>query len=114
MNAFKDLEEELDEDEVIEAVVFGDWGWDGYEEPRKRTNPPVPKDKRGVILSIEEAKPMMEGWGFNTGYGAPTTYATYIWTDKSIYFIMQYDGATSVTSIPRNPESCMPEMPGRS
>ena len=30
--AYEELKEELQLGEVVEAIVFGDWGWDGYGE----------------------------------------------------------------------------------
>jgi len=39
-NAYDDLIDELQEGEQVEAIVFGDWGWDGFDEPKPK---PVPK-----------------------------------------------------------------------
>lgn len=33
MNAYNDLIEYLEENEVLEHIVFGSWGWGGYNEP---------------------------------------------------------------------------------
>lgn len=109
LNAYKDLMKCLDEDEIIEAIVFGEWGWGDYREPVEK---PVPKDKQGVILTIKEAKPMMAGWTYFCGYGSPECYATNVWTNKRILWITQYDGSTSIDSAPRNPTAVIPEMPG--
>lgn len=109
MNAWDDLQEYLKENETVEAVVFGAWGFDGYKEPNP---PPVAKSKRGVVLSPTEAMPMMDGWSFNGGYGAPECYAVRIWTSTRIIWVTQYDGATSLDSSLRNPQNCDPDMPG--
>jgi hypothetical protein len=108
-NAYKDLKQELLEEEYVESVVFGDWGWSGYEEP----DPPfVPKDKKGVLLTLEEAKPYMNGWSLFSGFGSPQTYAINVWTNKRVLWITQYDGSTSLDSVSRFPVACMPDMPG--
>jgi len=120
MNAYDDLVSKLEEGETVEAIVFGAWGWGsapsegqnwepGYNEP---TYPPVPFDKRGVILTLDEAKPFMAGWSFFGWFGSPACYAVNIWTNKRIIWVTQYDGATSLSFAPRNPVALIPEMPG--
>ena len=76
-NAYEDLMNYLDKGEVVEGLVFGEYGWSGYREEANF----VPKDKQGVLLTLEEAKPMMDGWRYYGGFGAPLCYATYIWTN---------------------------------
>ena len=109
ISAYKDILEYLDKGETIEAIVFGNYGWNGYGEP---SIPPIPADKRGVVLSVQEAEPLMQGWSFYGGYGAPHCYAAYIWTDKRVIWVTQYDGSTDLDSAPRNPQNIMPIMPG--
>lgn len=109
MNAMQDLKNVLEKGEVIEAIVFGKWGWGGYNEPKPS---PVPKDKQGVILTEANATPMMEGWTYNGGFGSPSCYATYIWTNQRVLWVINYDGATCLSSAPRNPLNVMPEMSG--
>jgi len=108
MNAYKDLIDYLEDGEVVEALVFGEYGWSGYSEDTIF----VPKDKQGVLLTLEEAEPMMHGWTYDGGYGAPQCYATYIWTNKRVIWVTQYDGSTGLDSMPRNPLACKPDMPG--
>lgn len=109
MSAKDELKAFLKPDEIIEAVVFGPWGWDGYEEPEP---PPVPEDMRGKVLSWTDAAPLMHGWEFNTGYGAPNTYAVCVWTNRHVIFVSQYDGATWLHRVPRHPIEHIPDMPG--
>lgn len=107
-NAFDDLLEYLEPREEIEAVVFGPYGWNGYCEEGKF----VPDKKKGVVLTADEAAPFMKGWSFDGDFGAPSCYAVYVWTNKRVIWVTQYDGATWLSSAPRNPTACMPEMPG--
>jgi hypothetical protein len=116
LNAWKDLLVLLEEGEKVEWVVFGNWGWSyddkpalGYGEPEP---PPVPLEKRGLLLDAGDAEPLMRGWSFNGGYGSPECYAVRIWTDRRIFWVTQYDGSTSLSSTRRHPEACMPDMPG--
>lgn len=108
-SAKTDILEILERGESVEAVVFGNYGWDGYAEP---TKPLVPKTKRGKVLTWEQAQKYMEGWSFYGGFGAPNCYATYIWTNKRIIWVTQYDGATSLSTAPRHPQEGIPDMPG--
>lgn len=109
MNAYNDLLVELEGDEEVEGIVFGEWGWGNYGQP----DPPlVPIEKQGIAMSLDEAIPLMEGWSFNGGFGAPDCYAAYIWTNKRVLWVTQYDGATRLDSAPRNPCNCIPDMPG--
>ena len=52
-SAMKDLLDFLDEGEEVEAVVFGDWGWGGYEEVDEAVR--IPEDRREKVLSPYEA-----------------------------------------------------------
>lgn len=108
-NAYDDLVGCLDSDEQVEAIVFGDWGWGGTWEPQP---PLVPADKRGIVLTLEEAKDYMDGWSFFGGYGSPECYAVCIWTNKRVVWVTQYDGSTELNGAPRNPCNYKPEMPG--
>ena len=93
MSAISDLTELLEDGEVVEAIVFGPWGWEaapldddewkaGFGEP---SSTPVPFDKRGVVLTLNEAMPLMEEWSFRGGFGAPACYATYVWTNHRVF-----------------------------
>jgi hypothetical protein len=109
LDAYADLLDEMKEGEQIEAIVFGDWGWEGYGEPVPN---PVPTTEKNKVLTIEQAKPYMKGWSFNGGTGAPQCYAVRIWTNQRVLWATQYDGDTHLDSAPRNPIDCVPDMPG--
>lgn len=108
-DAERDLKEYLEQDEVVEALVFGDWGRGGYGEKEVF----VPLDKKGVVLTFDEAMPYMHGWSFYGGLGAAKCYAVRIWTNKRVIWVTQYDGSTILDSAPRNPIAHVPDMPGR-
>lgn len=109
-SAYAELMKELEEGEKIEGIVFGAYGWSGFGEDE--ISDPIPQDKRGKLMTLDEARPYMQSWSFNGGYGSPECYATYIWTNKRILWVTQYDGSTCLDSAPRNPVDCIPDMPG--
>lgn len=96
--------EYLEEDEKVESIVFGYWGWttEGEENPKQHTLDMlnmglldedegdflIPFEKREIPLSLEEAKPLMESWSFRTGSaaGSPKCFATNIWTNERVIF----------------------------
>lgn len=114
MNAYEELQEYLVDGEQVETIIFGNWGLNGYNEPSSK---PVPQDKKGIKLTLDEAKPFMDGWKFTGGYGAPKCYAVHIWTNVRVIWVTQYDGSTMLTSVTRNPPTTenihsFPYMPG--
>lgn len=112
MTAWDELQEMLTDGEQIEAVVLGDYGWGGgdelgYGEPSHR---PVPLDKRGVVLTADEAKPLMQDWQLSGGFGAPSCYAATVWTNRQVIWVHEYDGSTGLESAPRHPAPGRPRM----
>ena len=118
MNAMLDIKNRLEWDEEVEYIIFGEWGWGGnfgegglaFGEP---SPPPVPFEKRNVLMTPEQAEPFMKGWSFLGEFGAPKCYAVYIWTNKRVGWVSQYDGATLLDFAPRHPtDGEIPEMSG--
>ena len=114
-NAWQELQEELEEGEEIEAIVFGYWG--GYESREELYEEKIkdffiPLDKRKIILNPEEAKEHMQGWKFDGDFGSEKCYAAYIWTNLSIILVGCYEGSTWLEKVPRNPVECVPELCG--
>jgi len=108
MNAYEELLKFLQPNEKVSYVVFGEFGWgDHYNEP---TPYPIPEDKQCVLLTLEEAKPLMDGWQFDGGFGAAECYPVHIWTNERVIFVAEYDGSTCLTSVPRNPTAEEPHM----
>jgi len=92
----------------IEAVIVGEMGWPDYGND-ERHEPGL--SRKGEILSWEEAAPLLD-YEYDSGYGAPDCQAVWAWTKDSVLFIVEYDGSTYISSIPRNPEEGIPSMPG--
>lgn len=95
------VETALQPGETIEGVVLGQIGWNYEPDP----------EWVGKLMAWEQAKPIIDR-PFYSGYGAPGCHAIYVWTNQRVLFISQYDGSTSLESVPRNPCDIKPEMPG--
>jgi len=124
MNAYEELLAFLTEGEQVESLVFGNFGhdngselyWDDYEWEQWGECPsvknPIERENIGKIMSLETAKPYMQGWRFEHDMGGLNCYGMYIWTNKRIIWVGKYDGATWLSSAPRNPIECRPLMSG--
>jgi hypothetical protein len=110
-DAARDLEEFLLEGEVVETIVFGEWGSYGYEdEDDSRSR--VPNELRLKPLNFNEARKYMKGWSFDGGFGSAECYAVTIWTNRRVIAVHEYDGSTQLMGFPRNPEHVTPQFDG--
>jgi hypothetical protein len=107
--SFADDIERVAGSEPIEAIVIGRDEWGSAEDHLKRSA----VVRIGVVLTWGEARPMLE-YDYNAGYGLPECDAIWAWTPSRVLFVSQYDGATVVEWVPRNPVDGMPDMPGGS
>lgn len=121
MNAYEELLNHLNENEKVETIIFGSFGWGGIPDKNEGwemgygedlLNKPIPFELRGKILSLEEAKEYMQCWSFDGGYGSPDCYSVYVWTNQRVFFVSEYDGSTCLMNVPRNPIECFPQMAG--
>jgi hypothetical protein len=102
--------------EPIEAIVIGAFGWgniddepgEAYGEGDSRG---VPREKRGVVLSWDEARPLLD-YEYTRGYGAPDCHAIMAWSASWVLVVGTYDGSTWLSSTPRNPVADEPKMVG--
>lgn len=95
-------------DEPIEAIVIGEFGWEGYGDEEEQR---VPVQKQGIVLSWNDAFPFLD-YEYSTGYGAPRCHAVECYTPTRVLFVSQYDGSTSINYVYRNPTPGKPGMPG--
>jgi len=102
-NLVKWVEEELEKDEEIEAVVIGDREHGDFDTVNDKYKfKPIDWNTAKVLLDYE----------FDSGYGLPECHPIYVWTNKRIFVVATYDGATWLHAIPRNPGPCKPEFIG--
>jgi hypothetical protein len=107
-SSFADDIERAAKGQEIEAIVIGDMGWPGYGKDERHAPGHA---RKGEILTWEEARPLLD-YPYDTGYGAPDCHGITAWTAKRVIFVTQYDGATAIDYVPRNPTRIVPHMPG--
>jgi hypothetical protein len=106
---FKEEIEQEAGDEPIEACVIGVKGWGG--DFNSERIPGYHEQTKGVVKKWDEVKNQLD-YAYYDGFGAPECNAIYAWTKSKVIFVEQYDGSTSVVSVPRHPIDCEPSMPG--
>ncbi|RLG52824.1 MAG: hypothetical protein DRO00_05035 [Thermoproteota archaeon] len=95
----------LTDSEIIEAVVIGHNYWlEEYEDK-------IPWEKKGVILSWEEAKKLLD-FEYESDYGKPEGYPVFVWTKTKLIITVIYDGKIWLEALPRNPVPCKPHFVG--
>lgn len=101
--AYDSLLEYLKPGEEVECILFGYWmGWP-IDEPE-----PLPPP--GVKLSLAAAQPYLTSWMIESENSYDSTvYTFHAWTTERVIFIHEYDGVTSLSSVPRNPSTAMPK-----
>lgn len=100
-NLAKDFEEAAGAP-IISAVLSApyDQRW-GSDKP----------DYVGMVLSWAQARAILD-YDYDNGHGGADCHAVYAWTDTRVLFVAEYDGATGVNWIPRNPEPGEPNFDG--
>lgn len=92
--------------EVIESVVVG-------IHDNKKYDQPSPLTDENIVLSREEALAKLD-LPFDAGFGGADCFPVYAWTKSRVFFIHEYDGATGLHWVPRNPISIAPDFSGES
>ena len=102
-NIRKWLEEAVTEfGEPLEAVVVG-------QHDNKRYTNPLPDE--GCVLSPADALRKLDQ-EFDNGFGGEDCFPIYAWTKSRVFFIGEYDGATGLNWVPRNPIDINPTFSG--
>ncbi len=103
MSNFAEDIERAAKGEEIEAIVVThsrdtfeeEWSPEDFKEPY-------------LVRTWQEVKPRLD-YEYDTGFGGADCHAIFAWTPTRIVFVTEYDGATSVTSLPRNPVEGRPD-----
>lgn len=93
--------------ETIEAIVVGEHDDDKWSTSGDRR----PEHQRNVILSRADGLALLDE-EYDSGYGGADCFPMYAWSASWVWFIGEYDGATGLASVPRNPVSCEPQFSG--
>ena len=92
---------EKDNDELIKAIVVG-------KHDNSRYNEKETVDEN-VVLGRDEGLRKLD-YEFDNGYGGADCHPITAWTNETIIYICEYDGATGLSSRPRNPTNHKPEF----
>ncbi len=65
----------------------------------------------GTVLSWVDARPILD-YDYNSGFGGADCHAAYAWTETRVLFVHEYDGATGIQWVPRNPAYGAPDYGG--
>jgi hypothetical protein len=102
--------------EAIEAIVIGRFGWGSIHESdeeaygfARSARVPVPQTLKGQVLTWDEAEPYLR-YSYDGGFGAPEVHAITAWTKSKVITVHEYDGATSLQFVARNPMAHEPGM----
>jgi hypothetical protein len=96
---FKDEILQEADGEQIEKIVVGSLGYS------------FSLDSDGALKEWAEVEDELD-YEYDSGYGSPECHAVTAWTKSKVIFVGIYDGATWVTSVPRNPALHNPQMVG--
>ena len=97
------IERKLD-GEPVEGVVLGD----PQGVPKRHA-------RRAIyhrVLSWEEARKYLEYEINPDDFGNPGVHPIWLWTPTRVIFVMCYDGAICLDSVPRNPTDGNPHLVG--
>lgn len=76
--------------EKIDTIVIGRH----YNKPDSTRKPELLTRRNGLFILDET---------FDDGFGGADCYPILAWSKSRVFFIAEYDGATHLTSVPRNP-----------
>lgn len=92
------LEKEAGDTPILHIVIgLRDYDYPGCPDPD-----PIPADKRNVILTWDEARPLLD-YSYYPGYGSAGCHPVLAYTATHVIVVNEYDGATGLTSIPLVP-----------
>ena len=106
MSNFKESILEIAGDEPIIAIVIEGKEWYYIDKPRPDT-----RLVSGKVITWAEAAPLLD-YEYSQDYGGVDCNAITAWTATRVIFVGCYDGATWVTSVPRNPRNHIPGTVG--
>jgi hypothetical protein len=110
VNPYRLLLEQAD-GEQIEAVVIGGAAMVLSEVLDFEMAAPVPKDKVGVPLSLEDARPFLE-YGISQ-YDVHNVHPVVAWSASWVISIPDDDGPIRAVRVPRNPRAGNPPQWGK-
>ena len=96
---FEDAAAEMG-DKLIAAVV-------GIDDRAEYDSPERDSEIIRQVWAWDEAAKMID-YEYDSGFGGADCHAVIAWGEKFVYFVHEYDGATGIQKVPRNPMPCSP------
>lgn len=87
----------------IEAIVVG-------PHASRPANADAKPDEN-VVLTREQGLAKIDA-DFSAGHGVLNCFPVYAWTKSWVIFVYEYDGASKLAWVPRNPVACTPKFSG--
>jgi hypothetical protein len=108
VQSFADEIETAANGEPIEAIVLASSNWEyGALEGRMQKSDHL----AGRPISWAEARPYLD-YTYDNGFGGQDCHSFTAWTASRVLFVHEYDGATGVVYVPRNPCEHEPQSSG--
>lgn len=95
--------EEAAAPETIEGIVVG-------ETDNEEMSSRVPEGLRGVLLTWDVARPMLDY--FSEEFGYHDYHAVFAWTPSHVLVVAVHGGFSWVEAVPRHPSPCNPWLIG--
>lgn len=73
-----------------------------YGETELYSKDEIVRKYGGQIISWELAAPLLD-YPYYAGFGSMDCHGIVAWTETQVIYIHEYDGSTSVCTLPRNP-----------
>lgn len=93
---------EIEAGEQIEAAVVG-------RHYNRRWDDASTLADENVILSRDAALAKLDE-EYDAGFGGADCFPMYAWSPSWVFYVHEYDGATSLNRLPRNPVACEPDF----
>jgi hypothetical protein len=90
--------------EPLEAIVVGTHDDNRYEGG-------YPLADENVVLPVADGLKKLDQ-EYDAGFGGADCFPMFAWTASRVFFISEYDGATCLSWVPRNPVAVKPEFGG--
>ncbi len=102
-NLAQGIEAEAGEEQVLFAVVGEHYShkWDDPEP-----------NHLGHLLPWADARKILD-YNYDNGFGGADCHPVYAWTETKVIFVVEYDGSTGTSWVPRNPTACEPQFSGK-
>jgi hypothetical protein len=103
-NFLKDILDavKIEEIEAIYLIPYKESWRFGKDDEEGKDSYGVPLDLTRKSISFLEVMKYLN-YEYYTGFGGQECHDFFIWTKNEVFTIHEYDGATSIMSIPRNP-----------